>query len=61
MPWPTPMHWQLAASGGRYALCTMCITDAARQALKLRRGDAGWALVKAGSTRGHAFRIPPAR
>jgi molybdate transport system ATP-binding protein len=37
------------------------ITTGARQALKLRRGDAVWALVKAVSTRGHAFRIAPAR
>jgi molybdate transport system ATP-binding protein len=37
------------------------ITVGARQALNLRPGDALWALVKAVSTRGHAFRIPPAR
>jgi molybdate transport system ATP-binding protein len=34
------------------------ITEAARQALRLRSGDAVWALVKAMSTRGHAFRVP---
>jgi molybdate transport system ATP-binding protein len=37
------------------------ITVGARRALHLRPGDAVWALVKAVSTRGHAFRIPPAR
>jgi molybdate transport system ATP-binding protein len=31
------------------------ITDSARQALALQRGDAVWALVKAMSARGHAF------
>jgi molybdate transport system ATP-binding protein len=34
------------------------ITDSARQALRLEPGDAVWALVKAVSTRGHAFRLP---
>jgi molybdate transport system ATP-binding protein len=34
------------------------ITDSARQALGLEPGDAVWALVKAVSTRGHAFRLP---
>jgi molybdate transport system ATP-binding protein len=34
------------------------ITESARQALGLRPGDAVWALVKAVSTRGHAFRLP---
>jgi molybdate transport system ATP-binding protein len=33
------------------------ITKGALQALKLRPGDAVWTLVKAVSTRGHAFRI----
>jgi molybdate transport system ATP-binding protein len=33
------------------------ITHAARQALNLHPGDAVWALVKAVSTRGHAFRV----
>jgi molybdate transport system ATP-binding protein len=33
------------------------ITQKALQALQLRRGDAVWALVKAVSTRGHAFRL----
>ena len=33
------------------------ITQEARQALKLRPGDAVWSLVKAVSTRGHAFRL----
>ncbi|HVH83667.1 MAG TPA: molybdenum ABC transporter ATP-binding protein [Steroidobacteraceae bacterium] len=33
------------------------ITEAARQALRLAPGDAVWALVKAVSTRGHAFRL----
>jgi molybdate transport system ATP-binding protein len=42
------------------------ITESARQALRLRPGDAVWALVKAVSTRGHAFRLsrrpePPSR
>ncbi|HEX4619885.1 MAG TPA: molybdenum ABC transporter ATP-binding protein [Steroidobacteraceae bacterium] len=39
------------------------ITEGARQALKLAPGDAVWALVKAVSTRGHAFRMfsAPAR
>jgi len=39
------------------------ITEAARQALRLRAGDAVWALAKAVSTRGHAFRLfgAPAR
>jgi molybdate transport system ATP-binding protein len=40
------------------------ITENARQALKLQPGDAVWALVKAVSTRGHAFRLfgtPPRR
>lgn len=39
------------------------ITEAARAALKLAPGDAVWALVKAVSTRGHAFRMfgAPAR
>ena len=36
------------------------ITHAARTALDLRPGDAVWALVKAVSTRGHAFRMPAA-
>ncbi len=31
------------------------ITESARQALRLRTGDAVWALAKAVSTRGHAF------
>jgi molybdate transport system ATP-binding protein len=33
------------------------ITEAARQALELAPGDGVWALVKAVSTRGHAFRL----
>jgi molybdate transport system ATP-binding protein len=33
------------------------ISEGARQALKLAPGDAVWALVKAVSTRGHAFRL----
>lgn len=33
------------------------ITEAARAALRLAPGDAVWALVKAVSTRGHAFRL----
>ena len=33
------------------------ITEGARQALRLAPGDAVWALVKAVSTRGHAFRL----
>jgi molybdate transport system ATP-binding protein len=40
------------------------ITESARQALRLAPGDAVWALVKAVSTRGHAFRLfgaPPPR
>lgn len=39
------------------------ITENARQALNLQPGDAVWALVKAVSTRGHAFRLfgAPAR
>jgi molybdate transport system ATP-binding protein len=40
------------------------ITEGARQALRLSPGDAVWALVKAVSTRGHAFRLfgtPPHR
>jgi molybdate transport system ATP-binding protein len=40
------------------------ITEGARQALRLAPGDAVWALVKAVSTRGHAFRFfgaPPQR
>ncbi len=37
------------------------ITQGARQALKLRPGDAVWTLVKAVSTRGHAFRLAPGR
>ncbi|MBV8496028.1 MAG: TOBE domain-containing protein [Gammaproteobacteria bacterium] len=36
------------------------ITAAACAALGLRRGDAVWALVKAVSTRGHAFRMSAA-
>jgi molybdate transport system ATP-binding protein len=36
------------------------ITQAARQALRLEPGDAVWALVKAVSTRGHAFQLPAA-
>jgi len=35
------------------------ITHAAREALNLQPGDAAWTLVKAVSTRGHAFRIAP--
>jgi len=35
------------------------ITRGARRALDLRPGDAVWTLVKAVSTRGHAFRIVP--
>jgi molybdate transport system ATP-binding protein len=35
------------------------ITRAALEALNLRPGDAAWTLVKAVSTRGHAFRIAP--
>lgn len=34
------------------------ITESARQALRLRTGDAVWALAKAVSTRGHAFHAP---
>jgi len=39
------------------------ITEAARRALGLSPGDAVWVLVKAVSTRGHAFRLfgAPAR
>jgi molybdate transport system ATP-binding protein len=39
------------------------ITESARQALRLQPGDAVWALAKAVSTRGHAFRLfgAPAR
>jgi len=42
------------------------ITEGARQALRLAPGDAVWALAKAVSTRGHAFRLfrspgPPSR
>jgi molybdate transport system ATP-binding protein len=33
------------------------ITEEARRALALRPGDAVWTLVKAVSTRGHAFRL----
>ena len=36
------------------------ITHHAQKALNLRTGDAVWTLVKAVSTRGHAFRITPA-
>jgi len=36
------------------------ITHHAQKALNLRAGDAVWTLVKAVSTRGHAFRITPA-
>jgi len=35
------------------------ITQDAREALNLRPGDAVWTLVKAISTRGHAFRLAP--
>jgi len=35
------------------------ITRGAREALQLQPGDAAWTLVKAVSTRGHAFRITP--
>ena len=35
------------------------ISQSARRALDLRPGDAVWTLVKAVSTRGHAFRLPP--
>jgi molybdate transport system ATP-binding protein len=35
------------------------ITQGARRALGLQPGDAVWTLVKAVSTRGHAFRIVP--
>jgi len=35
------------------------ITRAALQALDLRPGDAAWTLIKAVSTRGHAFRLAP--
>jgi molybdate transport system ATP-binding protein len=35
------------------------ITQGARRALRLQPGDAVWTLVKAVSTRGHAFRIVP--
>jgi molybdate transport system ATP-binding protein len=35
------------------------ITENALHALKLRPGDAVWTLVKAVSTRGHAFRLAP--
>jgi molybdate transport system ATP-binding protein len=41
------------------ALVLARITHAAREALNLRPGDAAWTLVKAVSTRGHAFRIAP--
>jgi molybdate transport system ATP-binding protein len=44
---------------GRDALVLARITQTARQALKLRAGDAVWALVKAVSTRGHTFRLAP--
>jgi molybdate transport system ATP-binding protein len=36
------------------------ITPGALRALQLRPGDAAWTLFKAISTRGHAFRLPPA-
>ena len=42
------------------AMVVARITQAARQALRLEPGDAVWALVKAVSTRGHAFRLPAA-
>jgi molybdate transport system ATP-binding protein len=35
------------------------ITANAHRALRLRRGDAVWALIKAVSTRGHAYRLKP--
>ena len=35
------------------------ISQSARRALELRPGDAVWTLVKAVSTRGHAFRLAP--
>jgi len=41
------------------ALVLARITHAAREALNLQPGDAAWTLVKAVSTRGHAFRIAP--
>jgi molybdate transport system ATP-binding protein len=34
------------------------ITHDAAAALRLRKGSPVWALVKAVSTRGHAFRVP---
>jgi molybdate transport system ATP-binding protein len=43
--------------GGEIVLAR--ITQSARRALNLRPGDAVWALVKAVSTRGHAYRLAP--
>jgi molybdate transport system ATP-binding protein len=37
------------------------ISHDARQALRLRPGDAVWTLVKAVSTRGHAFTLTSGR
>jgi molybdate transport system ATP-binding protein len=41
------------------ALVLARITENARAALKLRAGDAVWTLIKAASTRGHAYRMRP--
>ena len=41
------------------ALLLARITHGALLALKLRPGDAVWTLIKAASTRGHAYRMPP--
>jgi molybdate transport system ATP-binding protein len=41
------------------ALLLARITESARAALKLRAGDAVWTLIKAASTRGHAYSMRP--
>jgi molybdate transport system ATP-binding protein len=41
------------------ALLLARITQNARAALRLRAGDAVWTLIKAASTRGHAYRLRP--
>jgi len=41
------------------ALVLARITESARAALRLRAGDAVWTLIKAASTRGHAYRMRP--
>jgi molybdate transport system ATP-binding protein len=43
---------------GAGAVLLARITQSAREALRLKPGDAVWALVKAVSTRGHTFRLP---